>query len=191
MLGFLSNENLEVAVQNLDVKIGDIPSRRFTAATIKEMYRMIWEAVKDPDFQYMAGQIVRYCPWKDYKCFGQAVLDWIREKVMYVRDPIGIEKVQDPYVTLLLGTGDCDDFSIWLAAASGALGFDYRLKTVKADVDPVTGEIMDHWSHVYPVWQLPDGWYGSDAIVMEPGFAAPFGWEAEGFESKTWEKTSP
>lgn len=163
----------------------DVSMGRFTSYTIKRMNELVNEARVDPYIQNMARGIVRHCPHKDYHCFGDAILQRVKQVIAYVPDPKGIERIQDPWATLLLGTGDCDDYVILINALAASVGFNTGMITVKAQTDPGSGEVLDQWSHVLSALQPPgeQRWYGADGIVPE----STFGWEPPNtYEKKIW-----
>lgn len=166
------------------VTLENVSEGRFTARTIQRMYELIDEARVDPYIQNMARAIVRDCPHKDYTCFGNCLLQRAKEVVAYVPDPKGIERLQDPWTTLMIGTGDCDDYSILLNSWGASVGMQDALATVKASTDPKTGKISERWSHVLSVLKPPgaDKWMGADGIVPE----SFFGWMPNGYEVKVW-----
>ena len=173
-----------VAMANLVSDTTEVPFRRFTEATIDLMYRFIQQGVEDLMVQNHARQIVRDCPWKDYWCFGNSLLQMSKRIVKFVNDPLGIERVQEVPATYAVGTGDCDDFSVLIAAWAGSIGFDWRLVTVKAMIDRETQEVSPYWSHVYPVLFHPvlGEWLAADAVVWD----STFGWQPEGVVRKVW-----
>lgn len=163
----------------------NVSARRFTDRTIEKMYELTELAKHSREIQDEARKVVRHCPWKDYKCFGEELLKHVKRKISYVKDPIGIERLQDPRYTLDIATGDCDDFSILLGALASSVGLDYEFVTIKARKDPRTGKLKDEWSHVFVAIKLPDGkWYAADAIVA----GSKFGWYAKGYETKFWKR---
>lgn len=167
------------------VTLENVSIDRFTDRTIKKMYEHIDAARTDVYLQNMAGQIVQGCPHKDYVCFGNKLLAAAKQLIPYIPDPKGIERIQDPWTTLIERRADCDDYAILLAVWGHGVGMDAALMTIKAETDPQTGKILDKWSHVLPVLR-PAGsniWYGADAIVPE----SDFGWEPpKQYPRKVW-----
>lgn len=47
---------------------------------------------------------------------------FVRDRVQYRLDPVQVERVQDPAQTLQLGSGDCDDKCVLLAALLASIG---------------------------------------------------------------------
>lgn len=139
----------------------DVPEQTFTAETIKRMYRLVQQAVTDPAFQKIVYSIVNgsmHGRWKDYQGELQTVFGWFKRNVDYRRDPFGVELLQDVWATLDRKRGDCDDATVWLAAAAQILGCPTRIVTVstRADKEPV---------HVYPEALVSGRWLGLDATV--------------------------
>jgi len=157
------------------VTLSDIPSARFTEATLATMHRFVLSAVVDPHFQLLAAKIVSACPNKDYLCEGEKILKGVKSLVRYVRDPHEVELVQTPWITLNRKAGDCDDMTTLVSALASAIGHPYEFVTIKAEqARPY------EWSHVYPRIQIAGKWYGADASVGR----SYLGWEPERFFEK-------
>ena len=139
----------------------DVPEQTFTAETVKRMYRLVQQAVTDEKFQKLVYSIVNGSMrgrWKDYRGELQAVFGWFKKNVDYRRDPFGVELLQDVWATLDRRRADCDDATVWLAAAAQILGCPTRIVTVstRPDKEPV---------HVYPEAMVGGRWLGLDATV--------------------------
>lgn len=117
---------------------------------------------------------------------------WVRDHIIYVYDPHGIELLQTPPQTLKIRTGDCDDKVILELAMLASVGFDTELLGVGGmgrgwDVEclPSTPGGLPAYSHVIgavkfgtPSGRLPpflDGWLTLDPIVRNsiPGWKPP------------------
>ena len=139
----------------------DIPEQTFTAETIRRIYRLIQQAVTDEKFQKLVyGLVGAAMPgrWKDYRGELRAVFNWFKRNIDYRRDPFGVELLQDVWATLDRRRADCDDATVWLAAAAQILGCPVRIVTVstRPDREPV---------HVYPEALVGGRWLGLDATV--------------------------
>lgn len=132
-----------------------------------------------PDVQRLATEIVRGAgvPAKDHA--GEARVLWEimagerpyitpdgRELTMRYQREYG-EVIRDPDVLLLEGAGDCDDFSLFLLATLGALGFEGDAVVMRRTNAAGVAE----W-HVYPVVHPPDG---SQALVLDATPVLPEG----------------
>ena len=87
-----------------------------------------------------ALDIVAHLPSKDFRAELEAVYQWVRENIRFVRDVRGIETLQTPDATLRLGSGDCDDHVMLIQALLEALGFVTRSHAL--------GFRPGHYSHV-------------------------------------------
>jgi len=167
------------------VTLEDIPATRFTSSTIKRMYELVGKAKVDEKFQRVIYSIVNHSMrgrWKEYRAEIQTILDWFRANHDYRRDPSNVELLQDPWATMDRRRFDCDDSSIWLAAAAEVLGAPARFVTVstRPDKEP---------SHVYLEVLIGHEWVPIDAIM--PG--APVGWappDESITDRKIWDRRS-
>ena len=102
------------------------PTQHLTAAdpreTLVHMRQMARLGINDARVRLLAEQIVRNVFPHDYLSEFAAFLNWVRTHIRYSRDPVDIEQLKTPQVTLETETGDCDDQSILLAAFCAQLG---------------------------------------------------------------------
>lgn len=117
---------------------------------------------------------------------------WVRDNIVYVYDPLGVEQLQTPPQTLKIRTGDCDDKVILELTLLASVGFDTELLGVGGEGhgwDPACGPQypggLPAYSHVIggvkfgrPTGRLPpflDGWLTLDPIVRGslPGWKPP------------------
>lgn len=90
----------------------------------------------------------------------RAAYEFVRDRIYFLHDPAGTEWLQSPRVTLTLGSGDCDDRAILLAAMLQSFGVRSQFKTIA--VDP---RRPDNMSHVYLVADV-DG----EPIPLDPTY---------------------
>jgi len=69
-----------------------------------------------------------------------AIAEWVQENIYYVHE--GRETFQKPATTLRLLAGDCDDFTVLIAAMLGTVGIRNKLCILK---------INGRWAHIFPV----------------------------------------
>ena len=150
-----------LSVINKEISYG----KKGTKQTIQEMARLARLAGFDPQWvMFWRGQVADL-PSKDYKAEAQRIFDLVKQHVRYVRDPNGLELVQDPRSVFFRdGSGDCDEHCSTIMAAAIALGFDAAARTVGADANR-----PDEFSHVYAMLGIPDSsqpdgtaWYAAD-----------------------------
>jgi hypothetical protein len=148
-----------------------------TKATLREMARFARAAASDPttgaEFVWWCRAITRHVPGRDYEGELRALFEFVQAHVKYSLDPMGLERVQTPYWTLLVdGAGDCDDHATLLCGMSRALGHGAILRAVR--VDPSR---PDSYSHVYALLgcsqQGVTRWWGADSTQAQ----AQLGWQ--------------
>lgn len=139
------------------------------AITIEFMRLAASWGQKDPQIRQLALNIVSAVENKDSRGELQALYNWAKGNIRF-RGELD-ETVQTPEVTLKFMAGDCDDFSVLIAALAGSIGF-------KWDFDTVALFGQKDYTHVYPLVMLPatGEWIALDATVQD---ASP-GWEPAG-----------
>jgi hypothetical protein len=166
-------------------QIESIPRKAFTARTIERMHELVKKCKTSWPMILLATKITKSCPARAYVCAAQAIYDYVKNNIKYVKDPNGVELVQSPLVTIgQRRAGDCDDAGMCVAALAGAIGMPYAFRTVKADVMR-----PDEYSHVYCVVFVPrspsEGWDGG-WVAMDTTVPKNMGWQPTGFVAKTW-----
>lgn len=76
----------------------------------------------------------------------RAIYEWMGTNINYAYDPEGIEQVQEPTATLMLGQGDCDDMVSLGIAMLTSVGVPARIKVIRQ-----TGS--DVFNHIYAQYQ--------------------------------------
>lgn len=89
-----------------------------------------------------------------------AVYNWMKANIQYVRDPFHIEWLQAPEVTLQLKSGDCDDMSILATSLLGSMGIPVRLMVISQDAK------TKQFGHIYAEYQEQNGnWIPFDVVI--------------------------
>lgn len=134
-------------------------------ATLKIMQRFALEnaaAVR----QFVQTEITGHLAQKDWAGEVRAVHDFVRDRIRYVKDPVGMELVQTPQATLQLKSGDCDDKSVLAAAMLKSIGHPSRFVAVAFK----PGEL----SHVYVESKIGGRWIALELTEpWEAGRAPP------------------
>lgn len=147
-----------------------------TIATLRIMKKLARDSVRAPD------QMVRQRALDIYRAAGvdnraawlgqaQALQKFVQNCIAYIRDPVDVELVQTPEVTLRLAAGDCDDQSTLLAAMLTATGHPSRFVAVGMNGQP--------FSHVLVETKIGEKWCAAETIIKKP-----FGWYPEGVTSR-------
>lgn len=149
-----------------------------TERTIQHMRKLVDEGKLDPLVVLTAQRIVKGVDRRDYPAQARAIFNFVKDGVSYVRDPVDVEVVKSPGLTLKTRTGDCDDQAVLFSALAESVGIRSAFKAIKAD-PRYPGE----FTHVYSLVMLPGkGWVPADTIVPR----AQLGWEAPGYEARVW-----
>jgi transglutaminase-like putative cysteine protease len=139
-------------------------------ATMKSMRQLVRDAIRDP------AQQVRECALSilrgvnTFSMQAQAIQAWVQNNIEYRRDPVDVELVQTPQVTLQLKAGDCDDQSVLTAALLQATGHPMQFIAVGFSSQP--------FSHVLAQTLIGTSWVAVETIERRP-----IGWMPPGITS--------
>jgi transglutaminase-like putative cysteine protease len=151
------------------------PGRAATIATLKHMREFVRAAVRDPEQTVRKAALAIFkeqrIPPRKWNAELAALMIFVQRGIRYVKDPVGLELVQAPPRTLLIGQGDCDDKSTLLAALLMATGHPARFTVVGFKGGP--------FSHV-----LVEAKSGKRWVPMETIVPKPLGWFPPGVTSK-------
>jgi hypothetical protein len=121
-----------------------------------------------------ATELVKGCKGHDFWCEIVRCYEFARDEITYRRDPLTVERVQDARRTIEIGSGDCDDKCVVLAALLGCLGMRTRFV--------VLGYNRRNYSHVYL-----ECLYRGEWIPLDPtNERGDPGWEASGVIRKAY-----
>ena len=144
-------------------------------------------AGRDPRMATVAVGILREAGVKprDYKGQAAAILKWVQDpkNCFYVNEPD--ERLQDPFYTLKVKYGDCDDMAILVYALARSIrlparlvisGIDKRGKKVRYVQGDKHYPPGVSWAHIY--LQIGDRPYGQPVwYFAEPTLQVPLGWD--------------
>lgn len=154
-------------------EIAELPSGRGAAIqTLKHMREFVHDAIRDPSqvTRDKALSLVSQLPQRKWFAEIEALHNFVRDQIRYVRDPEGYELVQTPEKTLENGQGDCDDKSTLLAALLKSIGHPARFIAVgfegnglshvlvQTKVDS-TGDDRADWLSLETIIPKPAGWF--------------------------------
>jgi len=154
----------------MKVRLAAIPQSVIgTDMTLSEMARLIDQDLKGQKLRLFASRILHDVPSKNHLAEAKKLYSWIASHIRFQKDPIGIETVQSPLVTLRLGVGDCDDHSTLLLGMALAVGLPARFRTV--------GRQQDNMLHIWPELYAKGRWWAADTTEPQRGF----GWRPPKF----------
>ncbi len=161
MVGRISSQaNQSVRLESLG--FGSI----VTPNTMELMRRIIVDSIRSYYVRRWAEKIVDFAP--DEYSKAETIFDFIVSKCRYVQDPIGLELLKTPQVSLeLIEVGDspaidCDDATILIGALTESIGLPYALRAVSFN--------NDEFSHIYGLVKIAEkGWIPMDFVVGKKG----------------------
>jgi len=147
-----------------------------TRQTLEEMARLVRQDAGDLSIRQFALGLVQKCDGHQFNCEIRALFHFCRDEIIYRRDPVDHEWVQDAARTIgVFRTGDCDDKVVCLATLLGALGHKSRFVVI--------GRQPGQYTHVYLEVRTPGGWLPLDPTPER----AAVGWEAPGMHRAHYE----
>lgn len=135
-----------------------------TRATLQRMAQLVREYRRHPLIRQLAVEIRQAARVPARNWYGelQALFQFVRGHITYVRDVREVETLQTPVRTLQNRAGDCDDQSILLASLLEALGHPTRFRAVRVAADP------SRFSHVFTETAIGTRWVAADTTVPHP-----------------------
>lgn len=106
----------------------------------------------------------------DYPAQLAALFRFVRDRILFINDPIGVQVIQSPRKTLELGAGNCVQRASLLVALARSIGIPAALKFRVIASDPRRRRTF---SHVYVVATLK-----GRSIPLDPTYSTNrVGWE--------------
>lgn len=135
--------------------------------TLATMRAMVSRYKVDPSIRHAAVNVVYLTPEKDEYAEVQAIFEFVRDHVRYLKDVNGVETLATPDKTLQMLIGDCDDQTVLLASMLESVGYPTRF-IVAGYSDTESLE------HVYMQVLVRGEWIDCDPTEREPlGYAPP------------------
>lgn len=135
------------------------PGKAGTDATLRRMGELVTAGLHGQFCRLVCHRILAShgVPGTDQQQIARTLFKWVRRHVRYVRDPVGLETVQDPAVTIRLGSGDCDDSAVLLATLAQTAGLQVRFVVVGPSVNQAV--------HVYTQLLVGGRWLNADTTT--------------------------
>lgn len=149
---------------------GDLGTRK----TLQYMSQLAIEGASLPEVREAAIRIIRQSGVRSHDLLGalRALFGFVRDRVTFVRDPVGVELIGGPRYTLRTMAGDCDDRATLLVSLIRALGIPAKLRFRVIAADPRRRS----FSHVYVIANVQ----GRD-IPLDPTYPQnQMGWQLTG-----------
>lgn len=117
--------------------------------TLSHMQRLANAAKTHELIRAQAARVIQHCGVNDQVCQAASLTAWVQRKMQFIRDPVGVEALHDPVAVAIAiergqrPHGDCDDFSMYLAALMKSVGIQAAFRAAGYNGSPLR--------HVYVV----------------------------------------
>lgn len=136
-------------------------------ATVRHMRALVRENVRSPEILNAVASIIFLMPQHDQFAEVEAIFNFVRGQIRYMRDVVGVETLATPQMTMRRRVGDCDDQSTLLCTLCEAAGYPTRFV--------LAGYNGPEFEHVYCQIFLNGDWINAD-----PTESHALGWEPPG-----------
>jgi len=149
---------------------------------MKHVIEMAQKGRTDPRFRaHIASVLSRKCgtlasgqprwcvPERDSIGEVRAIFNDFQRRARYTRDMDNVDTYQHPMRTLELGIMDCDDASIYLAAALMAAGYHVKFRVIR------TKDSRD-WNHIFILVEVSSGKSKPKWVALDGSVRKPAGW---------------
>lgn len=168
---WLAGPTLSTPPQPRRAALSGIPSGQAGAiATMAAMRQLVCNAIRDPQQQIRETALNILRGVNSFSAQAQAIQAWVQSNIEYRRDPVDVELVQTPQVTLQLKAGDCDDQAVLTASFLQATGHPTQFIAVGMNGGPL--------SHVLAQTLIGTSWVAVETIEKRP-----LGWMPPGITS--------
>jgi transglutaminase-like putative cysteine protease len=147
------------------VRRGTLPAGdRGTKRTLDVMRALAIEGSKQLEVRDAAVAALHVYQAREHDHLSQlgAIFRFVRDRIMFVNDMLGVEMLQGPRKTLEARAGDCDDRAVLMVAMARSVGIpaDLRFKVIGADRSR-----PGRFSHVYVTAHIR-----GKSIAMDPTY---------------------
>jgi hypothetical protein len=136
-----------------------------TRATLKEMARIVRAYRVNPQITAEAAHIASLNMPGNYRGEIDALHAWVRDYIRYLQDPVDVQALRTPDVTLALNAGNCAQKAILLATFLESIGHKTRFVAVGYTGNP------QEFEHVFAETKI-----GRDWLSLETTLQVPSGW---------------
>lgn len=143
--------------------------------TLAIMREMVRKCRTEPAIRQAATNTIFLTPEKDQYSEAEAIFNFVRDHVRYVRDVLDVETLSTPSMTLAGLIGDCDDQTMLLSAMLESVGYTTRF-VIEGYQAP------GHFDHVYLQCVVDGVWFS-----MDPTEPHPMGWSPANPVSQAFE----
>lgn len=133
---------------------------RGTKQTLQLMAKIVKDFKTNQIIRELAVNIVKNEQDMNWRGEVQAIHDFVKNNIRYVRDVANVETLQTPVKTLQLMAGDCDDQTILFCSLLAAIGHPTRMVAMS---EYQNGQ----FSHVFPQAKIGSYWVTAECIFKD------------------------
>ncbi len=140
-----------------------------TYETVSQIRRLVQEGRVDPLIRRTAVRVVRQAGAapRDTLAEAEALFEFVRNRLVFTRDPVGVEQLTTARGLLLdHDDADCDEYTTLLCSLATSIGIPARLKVVRKGTS-------GPWRHIYSELAISGQWTPADPTHP----VNPLGWE--------------
>ncbi len=130
---------------------------RGTKQTLALMSKLVKEYKVNQQIRELAVLIVKNEKQMNWRGEVEAIHNWVKNNIRYVRDVENVETLQTPVKTLELMAGDCDDQTTLFCALMAAIGHPTRMVAISE-------RAAGNFSHVFPQAKIANYWVSAECI---------------------------
>ena len=126
-----------------------VPTQVRFEKIVEVIVEMIEDGMRDQFVRDKAKSIIeaRYVEGHDEIAEIQAIVDWVKNNLRYIKEPLGVEIFHTPKrlikdIEAGKGSGDCDDFVILAGALLGSVGYPVGALIVDSSGDGTYNHVM-------------------------------------------------
>jgi len=138
---------------------GWLGGRPAITRTVLQLKSMLRQYRRNPIVIETARRVMRAynVPRENADAEVSALYRFLNRHIRYTHDPVDVELVQDPLVTLRMRTGDCDDIALLAASLAESIGIPTRFVLYSGNSRP-----LPH--HIFTEARTQAGWTALDTV---------------------------
>ena len=139
--------------------------------TLRIMRDMVRSFKISPAIRQAAVSTIFLTPEKDSVSEIEAIFNFVRDNIRYLRDINGVETIATPDKTLLCRIGDCDDQTVLLASLLESVGYPTRFIVAGYNHPGMLEHVylqvlIDEWVDADPTEHHALGWSAPDPMAL-------------------------
>lgn len=141
--------------------------------TLRIMGRLVKQGKVNPFVRQKATSLTQHLKQKDRLGELNALFQFVRDRIRYVRDINGVETLHEPQQVLLQRHGDCDDKAVLLASLAESIGIPTKFEALAFKPGVFSHVIVrarpyGKWVPLETTHPVKLGWYPRGVVAVMP-----------------------